>query len=64
MLTLATALEKVVDIEAKEKRRDEEADAGFLIINDASREALARRLDALAADWKAGQERRAGEASS
>jgi hypothetical protein len=63
MLTLARALEKVVDIEAKEKRRDDdEASAGRLIINDATREALARRLEVLAADWKADKERRAGEA--
>ena len=63
MLTLARALEKVVDIEAKEKRRDDDAAAaGRLIINDASREALARRLDALAVIWKADKERRAGDA--
>jgi hypothetical protein len=61
MLTLARALEKVVDIEAKEKRRDDGAVAGRLIINDASREALARRLDALAESWKADKERRADD---
>ncbi len=53
MLTLATALEKVVAIEAKEKRRDADDSAGRLIINDATREALALRLEALAARWKA-----------
>ncbi|MDP1701294.1 MAG: hypothetical protein Q8L53_10125 [Aestuariivirga sp.] len=62
MLTLARALEKVVDIEAKEKRRDDGAAAGRLIINDATREALARRLEALADSWKADKERRAGDA--
>jgi hypothetical protein len=62
LLTLARALEKVVDIEAKEKRRDDGAAAGRLIINDATREALARRLEALAESWKADKERRAGEA--
>ena len=62
MLTLASALEKVVDIEAKEKRRDDEAAAGHLIINDATLEALARRLEALADRWEADKERRAGDA--
>ena len=62
MLTLATALEKVVDIEAKEKRRDADDSAGRLIINDATREALALRLDALAESWKADKERSAGAA--
>ena len=57
MLTLATALEKVVDIEAKDKRRDAGDSGGRLIINDASREALARRLEALAERWKAEKER-------
>lgn len=61
MLTLARALEKTIDLEAKEKRRDEEDSAGRLIINDASREALARRLDALAESWKADKERRTGD---
>jgi hypothetical protein len=61
MLTLATALEKVVDIEAKEKRRDDGA-AGRLIINDATREALARRLEALAERWEADKKRGAGDA--
>ncbi len=64
MLTLATALEKVVDIEAKEKRRDDGAAAGRLIINDATREALALRLDALAESWKAGKEHGTAEAAS
>ena len=62
MLTLARALEKVVDIEAKEKRRDDGASAGRLIINDATREALARRLEALADSWEANRERKAGVA--
>jgi hypothetical protein len=62
MLTLARALEKTIDLEAKEKRRDDEAAAGRLIINDATRLALARRLEALADSWKADKERRAGEA--
>jgi hypothetical protein len=61
MLTLARALEKAVDIEAKEKRHDDGGGDGRLIINDASREALARRLDALAESWKADKERRAGD---
>jgi hypothetical protein len=61
MLTLAKALEKVVDIEAKEKRRDDEAAAGHPLINDASRMALARRLEALAESWEADEERKAGE---
>ncbi len=62
MLTLARALEKTIDIEAKEKRRDEGEAAGRLIINDATREALARRLEALADSWEADRERRAGDA--
>jgi transposase-like protein len=53
MLTLAGALQKILDIEAKEKRRDDGDSAGRLIINDASREALARRIEALAASWEA-----------
>jgi hypothetical protein len=59
MLTLARALEKVV--EAKEKRRDDGAAAGRLIINDATRTALALRLEALAERWEAEKERRAGD---
>ena len=61
MLTLATALEKVVDIEAKEKRRDEGEGANLLIINDATREALALRLEALAERWEADKKGRAGD---
>ena len=53
MLTLARALEKTIDLEAKEKRRDAGESAGRLIINDATREALARRLEELAVSWKA-----------
>jgi hypothetical protein len=64
MLTLARALEKVVDIEAKEKRRNDEAAASRLVINDATREALARRLEALADRWEADKGRGAGEAFS
>ena len=47
--TLASAYEKMLAIEVREKLRD---DGDRLIINDASREALARRLDVLASAWK------------
>jgi hypothetical protein len=56
ILTLARALDKTLDIEAKEKRRDDGASAGRLIINDATRLALARRLQALADSWKAARD--------
>lgn len=61
MLTLARALEKVTDIEAKEKRRDAGESSGRLIINDDTRMALARRLEALAESWEADKEQSAGE---
>ena len=53
MLILAGAMEKILDSEAKEKLRDDGDNAGRLIINDATRSALAQRLEALADRWEA-----------
>ena len=50
--TLASAFEKMLDIEHREKLRDDGDRAGRLIINDASREALARRIEKLASAWE------------
>ena len=52
LLTLATALQKMLDIEHREKRRDEADRIGGLAINDATRLELARRLEALAETWE------------
>ena len=49
---LASLTVKILDIEHREKRRDDADRIGRLIINDASRMALARRLDDLARAWK------------
>jgi hypothetical protein len=62
MLTLISALQKFVDIEAKERRRDDGERNCRLIIDDASREALARRIGELARDWKHERDSRAAEA--
>ena len=51
--TLASLTVKILDIEHREKSRDDgDHSSAFLIIDDASREALARRLDDLARAWK------------
>jgi hypothetical protein len=50
--TLASAYEKILAIEHREKLRDDGDRAGRLIINDASREALARRIETLASAWE------------
>ncbi len=51
--TLASLTVKILDIEHREKlREDGDRSTAFLIIDDASREALARRLDDLARAWK------------
>ena len=52
LLTLANALQKMLDIEHREKRRDEADRIGGLAISDATRAALARRLEALADTWE------------
>jgi hypothetical protein len=49
---LARLTIKILDIEHREKRRDDAERIGRLIIDDASRLALARRLDELARAWK------------
>lgn len=49
---LASLTVKILDIEQKEKLRDDGERIGRLIINDASRLALAKRLDELARAWK------------
>ena len=56
MQTLAGAMEKILDKEAKEKFRDDGDNAGRLIINDATRDALAQRLEALADRWEAARD--------
>jgi hypothetical protein len=51
--TLASLTVKILDIENREKSRDDgDRSTDFLIIDDASREALAQRLDDLARAWK------------
>ena len=50
--TLASLTVKILDIEQKEKLRDDGERIGRLIINDASRLALAKRLDELARAWR------------
>jgi hypothetical protein len=58
--TLASAYEKMLGIEAREKLRDDGDRTGRLVIDDASREALAQRLEALADSWEnAGSSHRA-----
>jgi hypothetical protein len=52
MHQLASLTVKILDIEQKEKLRDDGERIGRLIINDASRLALAHRLDELARAWK------------
>ena len=49
---LASLTVKILDIEQKEKLRDDGERIGRLIINDASRLALAKRLYELARAWK------------
>jgi len=49
---LASLTVKILDIEHREKRRDDADRTGRLIINDATRLALARRLEALADSWE------------
>ena len=51
LLTLASAFQKMSDIQTKEKLRDDGKRAGSPAIDDASRDALARRLEALADSW-------------
>jgi hypothetical protein len=50
--TLASLTVKILDIEQREKLRDDGARIGRLVIDDASRMALAQRLDELARAWK------------
>jgi hypothetical protein len=52
MHTLASLTVKILDIERREKSRDDAERVVRLIIDDASREALAQRLDDLARAWK------------
>jgi hypothetical protein len=56
VLVLAGAVERILDNEANEKLRDDGASAGRLIINDATREALAQRLEALAERWESARD--------
>lgn len=49
---LASLTVRILDIEHREKRRDDAERTGRLVINDASRMALAPRLDDLARAWK------------
>ena len=51
LLTLASAYQKLVDSEAKEKLRDAGDRSRHPAISDASRLALARKLEALADSW-------------
>lgn len=48
---LASAFQKIHAIEHREKLRDDGDRTGRLIINDATREALARRIESLAKAW-------------
>jgi hypothetical protein len=51
--TLASLTVKILDIEHREKLRDDgDSRTAFIIIDGASREALAQRLDDLAKAWK------------
>ena len=50
--TLASAVQKILDIERKEKANDGGDRTGRLTIDDASRQALARRLETLARHWE------------
>ncbi|MGH6820691.1 MAG: hypothetical protein ACREDU_07505, partial [Methylocella sp.] len=50
--TLASAIQKILDIERKEKAADDAGKAGRLTIDDASRLALAQRLETLARHWE------------
>ncbi len=50
--TLASAVQKILDIERKEKAADDAGSAGRLAIDDASRLALAERLETLARHWE------------
>ena len=50
--TLIHAFQKIRDIKDREKRHDDGERIGRLIIDDASREALATRLEALADSWE------------
>jgi hypothetical protein len=52
MHTLASLTVKILDIEHREKSRDDGERVARLVIDDASRLALARRLDELAEAWK------------
>ncbi|MDP1701278.1 MAG: hypothetical protein Q8L53_10045 [Aestuariivirga sp.] len=49
---LASLTVKILDIEHRENRRDDAERTGRLIIDDATRLALARRLEALADSWE------------
>lgn len=51
VLAAASTIQKALDIEQKEKLRDDGEQAGRVIIDDAARDALARRLEALADSW-------------
>ena len=60
--TLASLTVKILDIEHREKSRDDgDRSTAFLIIDDASREALARRLEELARAWKHNRDSRQSE---
>ena len=51
--TLIHAFQKIRDMQDREKRHNDDDRSDRLIINDATREALARRLEALADSWEA-----------
>lgn len=50
--TLASAVQKILDIERKEKAGDDARSGQRLTIDDASRMALARRLETLSRHWE------------